>query len=1047
MKLKIIAFTLGVFIASAWNGAAQGTAFTYQGVLNDTNGPATGIYDLRFAIYDAASRGSMVGNGAITNAATPVTNGLFTVTLDFGGGVFDGNARWLEIGVQPVGGTNFTGLAPRQSVTAMPYAMRALNAAHALTAASANSVSAANITGMLPLAQLPSVVLTNGASDLILTGTFSGSGTGLTNLDLLSVNSRGVIAWSSNTWSSSTLPVGRNPMSVIAADLHGTGKPDLISANHNDSSLTIWNNNGSGEFLTSATVSLGLPPNSIATADVNGDGKLDIICAVNSPNAPSIDRVSDPLMVLTNDGSGGFVVSSLLPTGNSLYWYGAPDVKVAVADVNGDGKPDLIAANANDNSLTVFTNNGSSGFAAAGTNYLANAPWTIATADINGDGKVDLIAGEEGIYGGAVTVLTNAGGGRFVVSTSIPMGNAAGWELTFVTAADVNGDGKPDVVAANLYSDTLTVLLNNGSGGFDKLTPLVVGGMWDNLVPDSVAVADMNHDGMMDLVCTKQAGGIVIFSGNGHGGYATTGSLPTGSQPGSVMVANLNGDAKLSVICANSGDNTLSVIHPDTPSYQAAFVGNGAGLTGISATNITSGTLALAQLPTVVLTNNQTSVNLTGSFSGDASGLTNFDVVNLSDSLATNFWKPGGNNVTDGQFIGSTNNQALEFKVNGRRALRIEPGDAPNIIGGCASNTVGFGLAGAFIGGGSNQMVVGHWASILGGLNNTAGNYDTAMGKNTTATGGYSTTMGAYSKAIGLISTAMGNQTTASGDESTAMGYLTTASGSCAIAMGTKTKANGDCSTAMGFQTTADAVSSTAMGDQTTASGAYSTAIGRGTTASGYSSTALGNETTAGGDFSTAMGYRTTAAGFYSMSAGTQARANHKGTFVWADSTLADFASTGPDQFLIRASGGVGIGKSDPATALDVNGTVTALAFSPSSDRNLKENFIAINPLAVLEKVADLKISQWNFKTAPGAEHIGPMAQDFKAAFGTGADDKHIATVDADGVALAAIQGLNEKVEARSQKSEVRMQKLEAENAELKQRLAALEKILIPPAR
>src|SRR6185295_6710764 len=99
--------------------------------------------------------------------------------------------------------------------------------------------------------------------------------------------------------------------------------------------------------------------------------------------------------------------------------------------------------------------------------------------------------------------------------------------------------------------------------------------------------------------------------------------------------------------------------------------------------------------------------------------------------------------------------------------------------------------------------------------------------------------------------------------------------------------------------------------------------------------------------------------------------------------------------------------------------TVCATSFLPCSDRNLKENFTAVSPREVLDKVATLTVSRWNFKGDAATPHVGPMAQDFHAAFGLGTDDKHIATVDADGVALAAIQGLNQKVEDRSQKSEV----------------------------
>ncbi|MDW8309086.1 MAG: tail fiber domain-containing protein, partial [Verrucomicrobiales bacterium] len=123
-----------------------------------------------------------------------------------------------------------------------------------------------------------------------------------------------------------------------------------------------------------------------------------------------------------------------------------------------------------------------------------------------------------------------------------------------------------------------------------------------------------------------------------------------------------------------------------------------------------------------------------------------------------------------------------------------------------------------------------------------------------------------------------------------------------------------------------------------------------------------------------------------------------------------------------------------------------AQSFNTSSDRAAKEDFRPVDVGAILEKVVALPVTEWSFRGQAGTRHLGPTAQDFHAAFGLGTDDKTIATVDADGVALAAIQGLNAKVESGKQKAEKDLAELRAENAALKARLERLEALLTSPA-
>ena len=203
-------------------------------------------------------------------------------------------------------------------------------------------------------------------------------------------------------------------------------------------------------------------------------------------------------------------------------------------------------------------------------------------------------------------------------------------------------------------------------------------------------------------------------------------------------------------------------------------------------------------------------------------------------------------------------------------------------------------------------------------------------------------------------------------------------------------------------------------------------------------------------------GYGNTAA-IYSMAAGYRAKAIHGGSFVWADvsNVDSDFVDTGNNQFLIRAVGGVGINKNNPAAALDVagnaivSGKMTCQVLELTSDRQQKTGFAPVDNRTILDQVARLPLSTWRYTNEPAVRHIGPVAQDFQAAFGVGSDDKHIATVDADGVALASIQALYQLLREKDQEmASLRRQLTEtrSELATVRQdvgtRIAALEQSL-----
>jgi hypothetical protein len=182
------------------------------------------------------------------------------------------------------------------------------------------------------------------------------------------------------------------------------------------------------------------------------------------------------------------------------------------------------------------------------------------------------------------------------------------------------------------------------------------------------------------------------------------------------------------------------------------------------------------------------------------------------------------------------------------------------------------------------------------------------------------------------------------------------------------------------------------------------------------------------------------AAADYSLAGGFGASALHSGSFVWGDHSGPGTMSTSANQFMVRCTGGAILYSSTGNAGVQL--VAGGGSWANLSDRDAKENFVAVDAKGVLEKVAEMPITTWNYKAQEGGtRHIGPMAQDFYAAFGVGEDERHITTVDEDGVALAAIQGLNQKLEARLKEKDEEIGTLKAGADELERRLSSLEQI------
>lgn len=479
-------------------------------------------------------------------------------------------------------------------------------------------------------------------------------------------------------------------------------------------------------------------------------------------------------------------------------------------------------------------------------------------------------------------------------------------------------------------------------------------------------------------------------------------------------------------------NGSLWMPSPDNDSDTALYAFN-------SNSSVTSDTAmysinSLSTVDTVMFAySSDTSAFSTNSTNSINSGYSNYcDTATYALNTASTFsyWNVSGNSGISAttNFIGTINNSDLVFKTNSLERMRIT-----------SAGKIGLGTTSPT----ATLHIVGNDGLVAEGT----------FGTGTAPPTGAGTRMVWYPKKgafrVGTVNAAQWDDVNI-GTNSFAANSNTTASGAYSASFGFGCIASGQYSFAACQGSNATGVSSIAIGTGCSSSGHYGVSIGRASSAQDSSAVAIGYHNTASGAYSISLGYEAVSSGDYSTALGFWPSTNGKrGSFVFADySSSSVTTNTADNQFLVRASGGVNF-YSNTALTSGVVLSPGGGSWASVSDKNKKEHFKSENADVILNKISELNITSWNYKTQDASiRHIGPMAQDFYKTFHFGESDTTITTVDMDGISLIAIQALAKKTDELKQKADevallkLKIAKLEGEKQSLENRIIGIEKKL-----
>jgi VCBS repeat protein len=335
--------------------------------------------------------------------------------------------------------------------------------------------------------------------------------------------------------------VGDHPVWIVVGDFDGDGNLDFLTDDQVGSTLTLLKGFGDGTFRKLKNIDTGSQPAATVFVDVNNDGKGDFV---------TCNHLSRDVTVNLGDGAGNFGTKIRTLVGVN------PDF-LAVGDWNGDGKPDIATINALQTSMAILLGDGTGSFITPARLYTVGAtPVQVVSADFNRDGKLDLAVVNNAANN--IQIWLGDGTGQFAVGNTISTGS--GSSPVFMAAADLNGDGIVDIAVSNSTAETVAIYLGTGTGAFGSPTNLSPGGFG----PQAIAVTDINKDGKVDLLVTlgeiSGSGQVAEMLGTGGGAFGPPSVVNTGPQPKAVAVGDFNKDGNLDAVTANNTGNNISVL-------------------------------------------------------------------------------------------------------------------------------------------------------------------------------------------------------------------------------------------------------------------------------------------------------------------------------------------------------------------------------------------------------------------------------------------------------------------------------------------------------